>query len=68
MLIFNVDADTIELIGLEAYTTEGILTGTSKIACEKYGNDFGNVLVKESNEVVTWLVKTGFNFVLSFTH
>lgn len=68
MLIFNVDAEPAELTDLEAYTTEGFLTGTSKIAYEKYSNDLGKVLVKESNEVVTWLVKTGSNFVLSFTH
>jgi hypothetical protein len=67
LFIFNVD-QTAELIDLEAFTSKSFLTGTSKIAYEKYGNDLGKVLVKESNEVMTWLVETGFKFVLSFTH
>lgn len=68
MFIFNIH-QTAELINLEAFTSEGFLTGTSKIAYEKYGNNnLGKVLVKESNEVMTWLVETGFKFVLSFTH
>jgi hypothetical protein len=49
-------------------TTEEFLTGTSKITYEKYGDDPGKMLGKGSNEVMTWLVKTGFNFELSCAH
>ncbi len=67
MFIFNVD-QTAELINLEALTSEGFLTGTSKIAYKTYGNNLGKVLVKESTKIMMWFVETGFKFVLSFTH